>query len=183
MNAFKKNSSLGFLLILMLFMIPKLYGQDDFISYTEFKKIKINNLISLDDLHSANGNWQPMINAFGNSNGQSCTSSFVGTQCIFQYNGLKLNYNDYNGSFEMLFLEITNNNYQLHYNNNIIKVGDNIDILEPIFPDAYEKRQGVNFDGNTKYFVMLRVGEDSTLRIVFNFEIHTGEIISIQLEE
>lgn len=183
MKEFKKKSSLGLLIILLLIVYPNLYSQDDFISYSEFKKVKINNLISLEDLYEADGNWQPMINAFGSANGQSCSNSFVGTQYIYQYNGIRLNYNDYNGSFEMRHLEITNSNYKLHYNNSIIKVGDNIDILEPLFPDAYSNRKRVNFNGDTNYFAMLRVGASSTLRLVFNFNILTGQITSIELEE
>ncbi len=159
-----------------------LNAQDAFISYPEFKKIKINDLISLEDLHEANGNWQPMINAFGGINEESCSNSFVGTQSIYQYHGLTINYSNHNGPFEMLKLEISNSNYKLHYNNSIIKVGDNIDILEPLFPDAYANKRGVNFDGNTRYFALLRVGADSTLRLVFNFDILNGQITSIELK-
>ena len=182
-----KQTKKVFKMILILIWVStqclSLNAQDAFISCPEFKKIKINDLISLEDLYEANGNWQPMINAFGETNEESCSNSFVGTQCIYQYNGIRLNYNDYNGSFEMLKLEISNSNYKLYYNNSIIKVGDNIDILEPLFQDAYANRRSVNFDGNTRYFAMLRVGADSMLRLVFNFDILTGQITSIELEE
>lgn len=154
------------------------------INYNDFKSITLNGQITLDGLISVAGNWPSLKNQLGQPIDEDCDerNPVLGFEpsCRFTYPDLVINYTDVGNGVELANATLTGSNAYLKYKGTKIRVGDSINKLQSLFPEAYSKRGSITDEGVTRYFVRLNVN-GSTTYLTFQYNDSSNEIVKISL--
>jgi len=150
----------------------------------EFGNIMLNDQMPLISLIGINGDYTRLKNELGQPIDEERNDDKVilgmEPSYTFYYPDMEIHYTDVGNGPELATAEITGPGSHLTYQGVEIRVGDPLNKLQPLFPEAYEKRGGITHRDTTTYAVRLNVGGSIT-GLSFHYNNSTQVITKIRL--
>ena len=173
-----KNS----IIILLIIGYSCVNAQTARISNSDFDGMSLNNKITFYELYNMQeGNWNEITSALGMpSNSEICKVHTIGTDCTFDYNGMRMIYvGPDHKDYHLSRIELTSSSHFISYKGSVIRVGESGSTkLASSFPIAWQQRTISNADPNIS-IAQLYVGESDTTSFGFQIDNTTGEIVKI----
>lgn len=157
------------------------------IEYEELKKFSLNGKISLYNIINLEENWNQLRDKLGKPTKEITRErpDDLGLRptWIFHYPDIKIDYSDDytdgSDSIEFSSLSISGTKAFLTYKGHEIRISQNIEILEKLFPEAYSKRHDIPLDDSGEYYIQLNVGKSN---VGISFRYHPNDKIIKEIE-